>query len=268
MKHIVVATDMSERSDRAIERAVRLAANAGARCTVASIVEDALPEDLAAQLRESTRARLRDMLDACGAPDADIQVHVGDIVPGVLAVALECDADLLVLGIHRQRAWMDAIRQTTMERILTLAPRPVLLVRDAVTSNYERVLAAVNFSRACAAAVTAARQIAPDADLACIHALHVPFSGLSGGRDTAMAKAVHREAAGMAEEWRVRHELSDIPEIVTGSFHDVIGRRLRDFKPQLLALGAHARAAPSFHKLGSFAAELIRNPPVDLLVAR
>ncbi|AZQ69050.1 universal stress protein [Silicimonas algicola] len=57
MKHIVVATDMSERSDRALARALSLARETGARCTVTSVVEDALPEDLANQLCESTHAR-------------------------------------------------------------------------------------------------------------------------------------------------------------------------------------------------------------------
>jgi nucleotide-binding universal stress UspA family protein len=269
MKHIVVATDMSERSDRAIARALRLARETGGKCTVTSVVEDALPEDLATQLCESTHARLRAMLDAQDAPEADIRVLVGDIVPAVLSVALECEADLLVLGLHRQRAWMDAVRQTTMERILTLAPRPVLLVRDAAAGQYERALAAVNFSPACATAVKTARRIAPDATLVGMHALHIPFSGLTGGTDSPMANAVRREAAEQAEEWRGRYNLPiDMPEIVTGSFDEVLQRRLRDLQPQFLAIGAHTRSTLSFHKLGNYAAELIRNPPVDLLVAR
>ena len=269
MKHILVATDMSERSDRAIARALSLARETGARCTVTSVVEDALPEDLANQLRDSTHARLRAMLDAQDAPEVDIRVLVGDIVPAVLSVGLECEADLLVLGLHRQRAWMDAVRQTTMERVLTLSPRPVLLVRDAVMGRYERVLAAVNFSRACATAVKTARMIAPDATLAGMHALHIPFSGLTGGTDGAMANAMQREAAEQAEEWRGRYDLPvELPEIVTGSFHEVLQRRLRDFQPQFLAIGAHTRSTPSIHKLGNYAADLIRNPPVDLLVAR
>ena len=40
MKRIVVATDMSERSDRAIERALKLASDINARCTVVSIVDE------------------------------------------------------------------------------------------------------------------------------------------------------------------------------------------------------------------------------------
>ncbi|MBT8425300.1 MAG: universal stress protein [Silicimonas sp.] len=269
MKQIVIATDLSERSDRALERGLELASALNAECTVVSVVDESLPADIANDVRRSKEARLRDYLDAHKGGSASVDVRIGDVVPGILGMAADLDADLLVLGLHRQREFMDAFRQTTMERIVALSRHPVLLVRDAVTGPYERVLVAVNFSKACAAAVSAAGRIAPGAEMVRLHALHVPFAGLTGGKNSSMAKAVRREAESMASVWKSDHGLGDEGlEIVTGSVHEVLDRKLGSFSPQLLAIGAHNRSGPGFHRIGSFAAELIRHPPVDLLVAR
>ena len=58
------------------------------------------------------------------------------------------------------------------------------------------------------------------------------------------------------------------PEIIAGSVHQVLDRMMANFKPDLLAIGAHTRSGIGMHRIGAFAAELIREPPVDLLVAR
>ncbi len=269
MKRIAVATDLSERSDRAVERALSLCAQLNAECTVISIVDESLPHDIASDTRASIETKLRAILDARKAPDAQIDVRIGDVVPGVLGIATEANADLLVLGIHRRREFMDAFRQTTMERIVALSTLPVLLAHDPVTGPYTQVLAAVNFSPACAAAVSHAARIAAGADIAKVHALHVPFAGLTGGTASTMEKAVRREAEELAEQWRTHYGVpGEGAEIVTGSFHMVLDRSLRKYAPDLLALGAHTRTGPGFHRLGGLAAELMRDPPVDLLVTR
>lgn len=269
MKQIVIATDLSQRSDRALERGLALAAGLNAECTVVSIVDESLPDDLAGTLRASKEARLRQVLDTRKGTMARVDVRIGDVVPGILGIAAELDTDLLVLGLHRPREFMDALRQTTMERIVALSQYPVLLVRDPYVGPYERVLVAVNFSRACAAAVSASARIAPGAEIARLHALHIPFSGLTGGTNSSFAKAVRREALELAEVWKTDYALTgDTPEIVTGSVHQILDRKLQSFAPDLLAVGAHTRSGPGLHRLGSFTAELIRNPPVDLLIAR
>lgn len=269
MRNIAVAMDLSERSDRAVERALRLAFELNAQCTVISIVDETLPSDMVAELRASTESRLRRTLDAHKGADALIDVRIGDVAPGVLGIAAEREADLLVLGLHRRRAFMDAVRETTMERIVAMCRQPVLLVRDSVDGPYRKVLVAVNLSKACAAAVSAAGRIAPGAEMTGIHALHVPFAGLTGGASGEMANAVRREVEELARHWQANHAIvGDMPLIETGGFHQVLDGKLQSFRPQLLAIGAHTRSGPGLHKLGSLAAELIRTPPVDLLVAR
>lgn len=269
MKQIVVATDLSERSDRAVERALRLAAECNAICTVVSIVDEALPLDFATEIRNSTERQLRMMLDAHSGKDAVVDVQIGDVPAGVLGIAFEREADLLVLGIHRLRGFMDAIRETTMERIVSLSRHPVLMVREPVNAPYARVLVPVSFSRECAAAVVAASRVAPNAKITSFHALHVPFSGLTGGRESEMEKWIREETEQQAREWQARYSLSGVPpEIKTGSVFGILDQMLGTEEPDLLAIGAHTRSGPGFHRLGGFASGLIRRPPTDLLVAR
>lgn len=269
MKKIVVAADLSERSDRAIERGLSLASASGATCTVVSIVDDANPKGLASQIRKSTEKQLRLTLDSHGGKAAGLDVRVGDIAAGVLGLTLEHDADLLVLGLHRPRSFMDAVRETTMERIVALSRLPVLLVREPVNAPYARVLVPVSFSRECAAAVMSARAVAPNAVLSVFHALHVPFAGILGGLGSDMEKWSRNEAEDEALAWHAKYGMSgELPEVVTGGIFQVLESKMQSDEPDLLAIGAHTRSGLGFHRLGALASGLIRNPPTDLLVAR
>lgn len=268
MRRIVVATDMSERSDRAIARALRLSSDLNAECVAISIVDDSLPEDTAAATKASAETDLRSMLDDRGAADVTIDIRFGDVVPGILGLAAEHEADLLIMGLHRRRDVLDNLRQTTMERVVAMSSRPVLLVRDPADSPYRSVLVAVAFSRACARAVSAANRIAPGAEVAAFHALHVPFVQLAGGERSSMAQAAVGETEELAAAWTRQYGvLGAPPEVVPGGFREVLERQIASARPQLLAIGAHTRSGIGLHALGSSTAALMRDPPTDLLVA-
>jgi nucleotide-binding universal stress UspA family protein len=167
---------------------------------------------------------------------------------GVPAHAAEIGADLLVVGLHRPRSFLDALRETTMERLVRLSAMPVLLVRNPVDDDYDKVLALVSFSPACAAALRAAAELAPGVRPDAIHAVYVPFGGLTGeGPGSAMARAVIAEAEAAATAWRAQWgiaaedvNLSLVPESVT----QLMQRKLAGTDYDLLAIGAHTRSGP------------------------
>ena len=268
MKTIAVATDLSERSDRAVARALRLSRELNAECRVISIVDDALPDDLAAELRDATERRLRAMLEeAQGTTTVVVDVGVGDVAPGILE--LSEGADLLVLGLHRPRAFLDGLRETTLERIVSFTKTPVLLVRNPAKFDYRKVLTAVSFSPSCASAVAAACRVAPGSAMTAFHALHIPFQGLSAGSRDSMDKSLRVEADELMESWRVVHGVPlDKVQIIAGSVTLVLDRLMKSVQPDLLAIGVHTRHGLAFHGLGAFAASLVRDPPTDLLLAR
>lgn len=274
-KTFLVATDLSPRADRAVQRAFRLAGWLGARLFLVSVVDEDLPGAVAGTLREATElqlARFAASIHGSGEVDHDTRIVSGDPAEAIPRLAAELGADLLILGEHRRRAFLDLVRETTMERIVRHCDRPVLLVHDTVDHTYSTVLAALDFAPASTAALRLAAEIAPEADLFGVHAIHVPYHGFVAPQGSVSAAAPFRHNAELRlREWRAAGTLPDRlreVEIVEGSAHMVLAREIGRLKPDLLALGAHGRAGHAPSILGSLANDFIREPPCDLLIAR
>lgn len=272
MKKILVATDLSERSDRAVRRAIWLAARSGGSCHAIHVVDDSLPAELANCLREEAGIRLQRFIDANkGDAKVTTEVLLGDPTELIPEQVRKCKADLVVLGLHRPRVILDSLRETTMERLVRLIRTPVLLVREPADHDYASVVAPVSFSPACAAALRAARAIAPEARLSLVHAVYLPFTGMTGERPGGvMERELIAEARAICDRWILAEGLPDRVEDVTfssGGLNEVIDRERKSLAADLLALGAHTRGPIALHALGGFAASLVRHPPTDLLLA-
>ncbi|MBF9030279.1 universal stress protein [Rhodobacterales bacterium HKCCE3408] len=265
--HILIASDLSDRSDRAVARGIMIAEMLGASATIVTIVDDNLPEDIAAQMAERAREHLAYVASQAKGAAPHILVETGDALDRLIALANDPATGLVVAGRHRPRGLMDRLRPTTVERLASESLKPVLLVTSPVHGPYETALASVAFSRACRRAVKAAKMIAPAAEMQMIHAWLAPFEGLTGGETSGMAHAVEAETRALAAEWSASlpEGLPEV-ELVHGAVVDVLHRRVRETKPDLLAVGAHTRSL-SFTGLGAFAADLVRDPPTDILVA-
>ena len=275
MKHLLVATDLSPRADRSVARAFELAGELGARLTLLTVIDEALPDDMARQMQSSAEARLDQFAGSRkGAEAVNYQARavIGDPVGTISAMAAAEQVDLLVLGIHRPRPFLDVLRETTMERIVRLQDCPVLLVTDPVDHPYDTVLAAVDFAPASTHALCLGAELAPEAALHGVHAVHVPYKGFSPAAGVAGTAAPFlREARDSYTLWRdqttLPEKLGEV-ELVEGAAVSVVTSRIAKLGCDLLCIGAHGRvgSAPAF--LGSLANDLIRNPPCDLLIAR
>lgn len=271
---MIVATDMSARSDRAVRRGVRLAAEHGAALRVLSIVDDAGPEAMTARMVEMTEAELRRFVGSLpGGAAHEVSVLAGDPTTAIVAQARAMRPDLLILGRHRERPFFDAIHETTAGRLVRLSSRPVLMVADRVDHGYARILAATDFSPAAAAAIALARDLAPAAEITPVHAFHVPFdailSRVGGTKD--IEASFHAEAAEADAAWRARHDLPETctaTRILPGSPLEVLRAELERSGATMICAGAHGRVGQSRAILGSVATDLMRYPPCDLLIAR
>jgi len=135
--HVLLATDFSEASAGAIERAVAVARDAGAALTVVHACEiPVLPEaipplDLVNKAIADAQPRLDRLLatirDAC--PAARGVVKIGAAWEGILEAAAETGADLVVVGSHGRRGLVHALLGSVAERVVRLSTVPVLVVR-------------------------------------------------------------------------------------------------------------------------------------------
>ena len=145
---VLCATDLQQRSDRAVSRADAIARQLGAQLLLLHVI-DATGSALDTQRRD---ARARSILNAQARKlarsgnGAQVSVRAGRPHQTIADVALNWDADLIVLGPYRRR-FGDSFRGTTAERVIRVADRPVLVVNRDSANPYEHVLLAADLSR-------------------------------------------------------------------------------------------------------------------------
>ncbi|WP_338549828.1 universal stress protein [Roseovarius phycicola] len=258
MKSIIVASDLSNRSRAALTRSVTLAASLGARLQIVHVVDGAMPTETAAKVKQDAETELSEQVkdDAKGRIlDHKISVLIGDPIEEINAIVQNSDADLLVVGIHRRRVFMDQIRETTMEHLVRSSRLPVLLVVRDAEQDYAHVLGGVDLSSICAGALRKAYQIAPNAKWTLFHAHEVSFRQ-EAERDYATWKALSDLPPNLPAPVFVETSASD-------AVHDLMEKGDYD----LLAIGAYTRSNIGRYVLGGFTSSLVRRPPCDLLVA-
>ncbi len=135
---ILCATDLSPRSEHAIERAIRLSEAVGAKCMLLHIVTEDVPMRLTGRRAERAQATLEWHLRRLAhrrVEEASVSVRVGEPYSAIVRAAKEWGADLIVLGAHRRRS-ADTLILSTAERISQRAGRPVLVVNADARQDY------------------------------------------------------------------------------------------------------------------------------------
>ncbi|MEC7522762.1 MAG: universal stress protein [Myxococcota bacterium] len=143
-RSILVATDFSQPSRRALEWARLLRARLDAAILVAHVDADpfahtTLRDDAAKWQTDSERGRrmewlkseLNEQVDDLFGPDAQavrqVVVH-GETVEALIELALERDADLLVVGASGKNAVDRLLLGSTTQELVQRSPIPVLTV--------------------------------------------------------------------------------------------------------------------------------------------
>lgn len=136
---ILAAIDLEEPSSwgKSVPSALALARCFGARLTLGTVVPSALAERQAQwsaiayrELEETTLARLGTLADELrGETSVDVRVASGTVPSGILALAGEVGADLIVLASHRP-AMRDWLIGANASRVVRHASCSVMVVRD------------------------------------------------------------------------------------------------------------------------------------------
>jgi nucleotide-binding universal stress UspA family protein len=136
IKHILVPTDFSEPSDRALAMAVELVRSLDARLTllhVWSIPNTGYAEALSWPIDEMQASAQRALDDAVASTTKLHGRTSGVLREGiewrqVLEVADEIGADLVVMGTHGRRGFSRLVLGSVAEKVVRLSPIPVLTV--------------------------------------------------------------------------------------------------------------------------------------------
>jgi len=193
LSHILVASDLTDRSDRALLRALRLMPQDG-RLTVLHVIASGLPPELAAEQQraaESFLARRLQRVPPERAAGCGSIVLTGNVFSTIIAEAIARAADLIVIGKPGNHPYAELFAGTTAERVIRFSDRTVLMVKQSTREHYQRVLVAFDGSEGVMRAFQMALAIAPDAEFRIVHAWWSPHVTL--GEIEAARQEIHDE---------------------------------------------------------------------------
>lgn len=276
MKMVLAASDLTARSDRAVERAGRLATELDASLLVLHVIDDDLPEAIADRREQEALKALRAQL--AGLPRggrSSVKVAFGSAYESILREADDNAAELVVMGAHRRGFLRDLFVGSTADRTLRAGRAPVLVAAKHPAARYSKAVVAVDFSVHSRRAVQLAATLMPAGVLLLVHAYLMPrFMHGSG----AASNASKREAQALRRQF-VADMRAVLPETLptglqvetavhVGDPTHVIRREVEQSGADLLVVGTHGRTGLPLAMLGSVAESLLADPPCDVAAVR
>lgn len=279
MKNILVATDLSGRSEKAVARGISLAAQFGARIKIVHVVDDDQP----AVLADLEVSRSADLLAESVRPVAEkfgvtpeIEIAKGIESEAIRHAADEMNADLLVLGAHRRQFLRDVFTGTTVERVIRTCERPVLMVRLGVEESYRKAVAAIDLSKPSVGALEFAASVSffGCSSLMLLHA-YLPlasgfmrYASVEEDRIEDYARALADEARSALENLAKTMPLAGLkPELLIeeGAAAEVIADVIARKSPQLVVIGTTGNSILKNIVIGSVANAVLRDAECDVL---
>jgi nucleotide-binding universal stress UspA family protein len=141
--HILCPTDLKERSDVAVKKAVQIAHQFGSKITLLNIHEDFMDKTEREMLRVSvdkmkekykriaieSKEEMKTVIHKLHADDIEVDylLHSGKPEKVIVEVAEQLGTDLIVIGTDGRDNVMDFVVGTITEHVINAAPCPVLV---------------------------------------------------------------------------------------------------------------------------------------------
>jgi nucleotide-binding universal stress UspA family protein len=281
-KTILLATDLSVRCDRALDRAALLATEWQARVVIVHALEEtpsvldgteALPSwrrlpDPQQLAENRIRAELREIC-----PAATVVIERGNTADVILGAAEAHGCGLILTGVARNEPLGRLVLGSTVNRLVRCSQIPVLVVRKRGGHPYRLVVVAVDFSDSSRHALEATVRFFPQQPLTVFNAHDAPMSGLTADAVAyreQMKEAATRDAEAFLESCDLSGWTGGKPELLVE--YGEPGRLLYDYVNlggvDLVALGTHGRSALFDALIGGVAQNLVSTLPCDALVVR
>lgn len=280
-RKILFATDLSPRSDRALDRAAQLARQWSAQLLVIHALDRASPglsdpgftpstrpaQDPAVAIQHRIRRDLREEV-------AQLKIDVREGTPEQVildAVARE-GCDLVILGAAGSDVSGGLVLGSTVEYLVRRSPVSVLVVKTRPHGAYRHLLVGTDFTGESRLGLEVAAAAFPGSRLTLLHAFELPYRTLHPGTaishdHAAMERSSMRQLvmeADLAPQVRARIDM----RVEHGAPHLVLARYVEEQQADLTVIGAYGRSF-LFHLLGGASTPRIMDAvPGDVLLVR
>lgn len=278
---ILVATDFSTRSDRALRRATLVARQIRGRIVLAHAVDDDQPARLRETEEREAEALLTELATTVFTVDGigcTATVLRGDPFLAIAEAATRLQASLVIMGAHRRQTLRDVFVGTTVERTIRRSETPVIMANGVPAGPYDRVLVATDFSADAAEAGAAAARLGllSGANLAVAHVLDGAGPGPLLRSAATSAELAAAEAAREAEAAdRLGQAMAAfapgpaVPVLLRAqtTVAAALLKAARQHRADLVVAGTRGASGRwERFMLGSVAEELLRHADMDVLV--
>lgn len=286
---ILAATDLSGAARNAVLRAGRIAGEIGAALHIIHVARPntfgtlrtalaAAPQDVKQRAAKDAGVVLEELVERiardCGVA-ASARIAHGPLLDEIEKAQQETGAGLTVLGARGSSVARHILLGSTAERLLLRAQHPMLVARLPATVPYRRALVGVDFSDASLPTLRRARELAPDAHIAVLHAYEAPFEGklryAGVDRDRmadylyAAASAAHRKISAFVREAGGDGELE--PVVVRGHPLACVLRYAESADCQLVAVGGGGHGRVAHFLTGDLSRRILVQSQTDVLLS-
>ncbi|WP_029619836.1 universal stress protein [Pseudorhizobium marinum] len=280
MKRIMVATDFSERSDRAIRRATLLARQNAAAVTLLTAVDDDLPKRIVDEDKRQAEMLLREMsatLQRVDGVECDTTVILAEASQAIIRGAYELAPDLVVIGPHRRQLFRDVFIGTTAERTVRKAPCPILMVNATPAASYRHIMMTTDLSEVSQDAIVSlvGLNLAGSANQSILHVYDAPILRLALSNELPEDEQHEYAQAQKASAYTsLRQFIASIPASyfapvvrpeANKTSHEILACAA-ETNADLIVLATHQKPGLERMLLGSVAEQVLRDSPVDVLV--
>jgi nucleotide-binding universal stress UspA family protein len=281
-KRILLATDLSARGDRALDRAAQLSRQWGAELVIVHAIDRKMESlsDLANPLpswrrsptpelniQKQIRRDLREEVD-----HLKIQIGEGDPARVILDTAAREGCEMIVLGMAQEDISGRMPLGSTVEHLVRKSPLSVLVVKNRPNGPYRHILVGTDFTEESRYGLEVAAGSFPGSRFALMHAFEMPYRALLS--DTTLSQEfAAMERATITEFLRDSAVPAQVRDgIKTMIEHGPPGLMLRRYVEEqhadLTVIGAYGRGFLFHLLMGGNTPRIVDSVPSDVLLVR
>lgn len=279
MKTMMVATDFSERSDRALRRATLLARQFESAILLVHVVDDDQPRRIVDAERDEATTLLRQMAATLRDVDGvttETRVILASPFVGIAQAVKDVTPDLLVIGPHRRQVLRDVFVGTTAERTIRSVDCPVLMVNATPAGHYRHVLQTTDLSDSSRDALLRFRELglADQSRTSLLHIFDAPALRLVFSHSIPKDDQKHyleeeqRDASLDLARFLSSTDLGRLRQIVryeaSPAQHEIL-KAAGEEQADLIVMSTHGRSGLARMLIGSVTEQVLKTAQIDVL---